>query len=133
MCFIYRKWSNICITAGNKVKTKTRNILDDWKAFVNTMGIIVPIWNINFFSFTQAQMKWQRQTLMLSYQSQNLEIKVFCTILEAIPLKFLRLWMSEINQSKDLTKIVISLHEVKPERFSPIFMKIIQLSLTLSS
>ena len=31
--------------------------------------------------------------------------------------------MSGIDQSKDLTKIVISLHEVKPERFSPIFMK----------
>ena len=22
-----------------------KNKLDDWKAFVNTMGIIVPIWN----------------------------------------------------------------------------------------
>ena len=48
MCFICRKWSNIYITSGNKVKTKTRNILDDWKAFLDTMGIIVPIWNINF-------------------------------------------------------------------------------------
>ena len=32
----------------NKVMTKTRNKLVDWKAFVNTIGIKVPIWNINF-------------------------------------------------------------------------------------
>ena len=30
---------------------------------------------------------------MLSYQSQNLEIEVFCTFLEEIPLEFPRLQM----------------------------------------
>ena len=38
------------ITAKNKVLTKTRNKLVEWKEFINTMGIIVPIWKIIFLS-----------------------------------------------------------------------------------
>ena len=38
----------IYITAGNKEMKKTKNKSVEWKAFVNTMGIMEPIWNINF-------------------------------------------------------------------------------------
>ena len=49
---------------------------------VNTMGIMAPIWNINFSSFTWFQIILPRWTVMLSYQSHNLEICFFCTILD---------------------------------------------------
>ena len=41
---------------------------------------------------------------MLSYQSHNLKISVFCTILEEIPLKFPGLKISGIDQSIGLDK-----------------------------
>ena len=46
------------------------------------MGIIAPIWNKYFSSFTWFQIILPRWTVMLSYQSHNLEIRFFCTILD---------------------------------------------------
>ena len=41
MCVLYAEnGATFMITAGNKVKTKTRNKLNDCKMFVNTMGNI---------------------------------------------------------------------------------------------
>ena len=46
------------------------------------------------------RIKSQRWIAMLSCESQNLDIKVFCTILEEIPLYFPGLQMSGTDQSK---------------------------------
>ena len=53
MCVLYAEnGATFPVTAENKVRTKMMNKLNDRKAFVNTMGVIVPIWNINFCSLT---------------------------------------------------------------------------------
>ena len=44
MCVLYAEnGATFMVTARNKVRTKIRNKLNDRKAYVNTMGVIVPI------------------------------------------------------------------------------------------
>ena len=86
------------------------------------MGITAPIWNINFFSLTCAWIKSQKWIVTLSYQSQNL-------------LNFSYHFggdstlVPRVTNVRDWSKhrfrqlIVISLHEAKSEKLSPIFMK----------
>ena len=83
-CVLYAE-NRAIFTAGNKVMINSRNKLVEWKAFVNTMGSMMPIWNMNFSSLTWAWIILKRRIVMLSYLSKNLEILVFCTILEKIP------------------------------------------------
>ena len=123
MCFISKKWRNIYITAGNNIMTKIRNKLDDWEVFVDTMGIIVPIWNKNFLVIhmsTNEMAKVDRNAFLSESESRNLSFVPF----------WRRFYFSssdcecqELIKAKILTKIVISLHEVKSEWFSKIFIK----------
>lgn len=108
--------------------TKTRSKLADWKAFVNTMGIIVPIWNKFFLIHisTNQITKVDCKAFLSQSESRNLGLLYHfggdSTLVPSIPN--VRDWLKH-RFGQRLWSVSMRQNESDFQQFSPAFSDII--------